>query len=208
MITFYFIRHGETVWNKSGRYQGSTDVSLSDLGYKQAALTKERLKDIHLDSVISSPLDRAVKTAEGIAESHNLELEKNDLLQELHFGDWEGLTFEEIENKWSGMIDKMYRHPDNLRLPNGETFSDMQKRTMTAMKDIISRGDDKTYAVVSHGAAIRSIICGFLDIPLEKSWNFSVHNASITCMTHYIGDRTILTFHNSTEHLNNIKHDD
>ncbi len=201
MITFYFIRHGQTIWNESGRYQGTTDVPLSKLGYEQAKKTAERFKDIHLDGIISSTLDRAFQTAKSINQFHQLEIEKNDLLQELHFGEWEGLTYEEIETKWPGMIDKMYHHPENLRLPHGESFSDMQNRAMKMMNDIIGRGDDKTYVIVSHGAAIRTMICGLLGISLEKSWNFSFSNAGVTCMKHYIGDRTILAFHNSTEHL-------
>ena len=201
MITFYFIRHGQTIWNESGRYQGTTDVTLSELGYEQAKKTAERFKDIHLDGIISSTLDRAFQTAKNINQFHQLEIEKNDLLQELHFGEWEGLTYEEIETKWPGMIDEMYHHPENLRLPHGESFSDMQNRAMKMMNDIIGRGDDKTYVIVSHGAAIRTMICGLLGISLEKSWNFSFSNAGVTCMKHYIGDRTILAFHNSTEHL-------
>ena len=201
MITFYFIRHGQTIWNESGRYQGTTDVTLSELGYEQAKKTAERFKDIHLDGIISSTLDRAFQTAKSINQFHQLEIEKNDLLQELHFGEWEGLTYEEIETKWPGMIDEMYHHPENLRLPHGESFTDMQNRAMKMMNDIIGRGDDKTYVIVSHGAAIRTMICGLLGISLEKSWNFSFSNAGVTCMKHYIGDRTILAFHNSTEHL-------
>ena len=158
MITFYFIRHGQTIWNKSGRYQGTTDVPLSELGYEQSKKTAERLKNIHLDGIISSTLDRAFQTAKSINQYHHLQIEKSELLQELHFGDWEGLTYEEIENKWPGMIDEMYHHPDKLKLPNGESFLDMQKRAMKIMEDIIARGDDKTYVIVSQGAAIRTII--------------------------------------------------
>ena len=66
MITFYFIRHGQTIWNKSGRYQGTTDVPLSELGYEQSKKTAERLKNIHLDGIISSTLDRAFQTAKSI----------------------------------------------------------------------------------------------------------------------------------------------
>lgn len=201
MITFYFIRHGETTWNKSGRYQGTTDVPLSGLGHLQADLTAKWFENIPLDGVISSSLSRASETAEKIAKPHRLDVEKTDMLQELCFGDWEGLTYDEIESKWPGMINDMYHHPELLRLPHGESFGDLQKRTMAEMANIIHRGDDKSYAVVCHGAAIRAILCGLLNIPLERSWNFSVHNASVTCMIHYPGDRTILSFHNFTGHL-------
>lgn len=204
MITFYFIRHGRTLWNHSGRYQGITDVPLNDIGKKQAVLTAQRLKDISFDEIISSDLVRARETAEAIAELHGKDVRVMKAFQELSFGDWEGLTFEEIERKWPGMIAEMYHHPDTLRLPHGESFGDLQKRTMAALKDIISEGDNKTYAIISHGAAIRTILCGLLEIPLDRSWNFSLGNAGITCMTHYIGDRSILNFHNNVEHLEGL----
>lgn len=130
-----------------------------------------------------------------------MNVEVVDALQELHFGDWEGKTFEEIEHYWPGMIEEMYHHPELLQLPHGESFADLQRRTVQAVEEIIDRGDNKTYVIISHGAAIRTIICGLLDIPLKTAWNFSLYNASITCMTHYMGDRTILTFHNFTDHL-------
>ena len=95
----------------------------------------------------------------------------------------------------------MYHHPELLQLPHGESFADLQRRTVQAVEEIIDRGDNKTYVIISHGAAIRTIICGLLDIPLKTAWNFSLYNAGITCMTHYMGDRTILTFHNFTDHL-------
>ena len=99
------------------------------------------------------------------------------------------------------MIEEMYHHPELLQLGHGESFADLQRRTVQAVEEIIDRGDNKTYVIISHGAAIRTIICGLLDIPLKTAWNFSLYNASITCMTHYMGDRTILTFHNFTDHL-------
>lgn len=204
MITFYFIRHGRTTWNHSGRYQGITDVPLNDVGRQQANLVAERLKDITVDNIISSDLSRAIETAEAIAKPHNKKVQIVKDFQELNFGDWEGLTFEEIEKKWPGMIDEMYRHPATLRVSSGESFGDLQKRTMKAIENLIHEGENKTHVIISHGAAIRTMICGLLDIPLDRAWNFSVGNASITCMTHYVGDRTILNFQNSTDHLHGL----
>ena len=137
MITLYLIRHGETEWNKSGRYQGSTDVALSDMGMAQAEKVASYFKDIPLDGVITSPLQRARITAEGIAKSHGMELEIVPALQELCFGDWEGKTFSEIDQLWPGMISEMYHHPDQLRLPHGESFRDCQVRTMAFMKELL-----------------------------------------------------------------------
>ena len=206
MITLYLVRHGETEWNKSGRYQGSTDVALSDMGMAQAEKVASYFKDIPLDGVITSPLQRARITAEGIAKSHGMELEIVPALQELCFGDWEGKTFSEIDQLWPGMISEMYHHPDQLRLPHGESFLDCPVRTMTFMKELLSRGDHKSYAIVSHGAALRTVICAMIDIPLSCSWNMGLSNASVTEIRHFVGennmkDMNMLFSLNQTSHL-------
>ncbi len=206
MITLYLIRHGETEWNKTGRYQGSTDVELSALGLQQAEKTKDYFQSIPLDGVIASPLQRARITAQGIADTHHLPLELVPALQELCFGDWEGKTFGEIDTLWPGMMDEMYHHPDKLRLPHGESFLDCQKRTMAFIHELLQRGDNKIYAIVSHGAALRTIICAMIDIPLARSWNMGLSNASITTIRHYVGeqnmsDMNMLFSLNQTAHL-------
>ena len=94
MITLYFVRHGQTVWNESGRYQGSTEVALSALGKEQAKLTAHWFEGIFLNGIISSSLGRAMETAKEIANLKSMNVEVVDAFQELHFGDWEGKTFE------------------------------------------------------------------------------------------------------------------
>ena len=85
MITLYLIRHGQTVWNSSGRYQGRTDVALSEKGIAQAEKTKERFRTVSLDGVISSPLKRAAHTAKGIAQIHGLPLERVGIMVRWRF---------------------------------------------------------------------------------------------------------------------------
>lgn len=201
MINFYFVRHGETVWNKTGRYQGTTDVSLSELGKMQAEKTALWFRSKTVDGVISSPLERARETAECIAKPHGLEVETMPLLQELCFGDWEGKTAEEIEGLWPGMIEDMYHNPQSLVLPHGESFADCQKRGLEAIRELTERGDNKTYVIVSHGAILRTIVCGMIHIPLANSWNLSFSNTGVTNVYHYPGDMNVLHFLNLTEHL-------
>lgn len=205
MITLYLVRHGQTVWNSSGRYQGRTDVPLSDLGLDQARQTALWFKDVPLDGVITSPFIRASKTAEGIAEIKGLPLEKEDRLKELSFGDWEGKTYQEIEAIWPGMIEAMYHDAGDLQLPHGESFEDCRKRCMEAVKDIIARGDNKTWAIVCHGAALRTIICSMIHIPLARCWNLALSNACISAIQVYPGDMNVLYMLNSTDHLKGMK---
>ena len=97
---FYLIRHGETDWNKAGRYQGCTNIQLNEEGLEQARLLGERFKYLPLDVVYVSPLDRAVATAEPVAASHGLTPIKDDHFREINFGEWEGHTIEELSEKY------------------------------------------------------------------------------------------------------------
>lgn len=205
MITLYLVRHGQTVWNSSGKYQGRTDVALSEKGLAQAEKTVERFRSVHLDGVIASPLMRAADTARGIAETHGLPLETDSRLMELSFGDWEGKTYDEIEKIWPGMIEAMYHDAGTLKLPNGESFEDCQTRCMEAVNEIIQRGDSKSYAIVCHGAALRTIICALILIPLARSWNLALSNASISQVNIYPGDMNMLYTLNDTSHLGELK---
>lgn len=183
MITFYLVRHGETTWNRSGRFQGNTDIHLSSTGLKQAEKTAEWFQDKPIDAVYSSNLSRAVETAGPIADMHHLQVQKADALQELHFGKWEGLTFPEIDERWPGLMEQLIKHPDVISPPEGESFFECEKRTMKFLKKIAEDQVDRSYVLVSHGAALRTMICGLMDFPLKSVWQLSMENASISCIT-------------------------
>ncbi len=201
MISFYLIRHGQTEWNSTGKYQGSTDVPLSKLGEEQAECAAAWFDTIHLDAIFSSPLCRAKKTAEALAARKQMEIQVMPEFQEISFGVWEGLTYEEIEARWPGEIDRMYNEPETLRIEKAETFQEVQDRTMKGIHEIIAKGDDKVYAIVSHGAAIRTILCGMLELPLHMSWHFCQSNANISRIDYYGEGQAWLNLLNSQAHL-------
>lgn len=99
----------------------------------------------------------------------------------------------------------MYHDAGSLRLPHGESFEDCQKRCMEAVKGILQRGDNKSYAIVCHGAALRTIICALIHIPLARSWNLALSNASISQVNIYPGDMNMLYTLNDTSHLGDLK---
>ena len=136
MKTLYIIRHGETEWNKIGRYQGITDVPLNDNGIAQAKACANALKDVYFDRILSSDLSRALVTAETIRGNRNVDITVDSRLREIDFGDWEKLLFSEIEERWPGLIDQMYRQPDIVKLPNGESFQEVQNRAWDGLSEI------------------------------------------------------------------------
>ena len=165
MIRLYFVRHGETEWNKIGKFQGSADVSLNDIGKIQADLTAEYIKKFKFDKIYSSPLKRAFETASKIAEKQNIGIIKDERLKEMNFGDWEGLSFDCIEAKWPGRLKEMYYSPDKVNIPNGETFLQVQMRTKNFLNNLLENEGDKNYLIVSHGVTLRTIFCNLLGIP-------------------------------------------
>ncbi len=169
MNILYFVRHGQTAWNDIGRFQGSTDVPLNLLGIEQAEKAALALMDIHFDAIYSSPLNRAQVTAQTIARPHQLTVQVEPRIAEINFGQWEGMTFEEIERKWPGRIKEMYIHPDTVDIPGSETFADAESRTMGFLNELISANDNKTFLIVSHGAAIRTMP-DTVDIPGSETF--------------------------------------
>lgn len=205
MICFYFVRHGQTVWNLNGKYQGSTDVPLSETGVRQAELAARWFDGKTFDAIYTSPLDRAKKTAEALAVRHAMTPIVMPEFQEICFGEWEGLTYDEIEARWPGAVESLYRTPDTLRIEGGETFQEVQERTMRGMRRLIAQGDGKTYVIVSHGAAIRTILCGMLELPLHLAWHFCQGNANISCIHYYGEHQSWLYLLNSQEHLHPLE---
>ena len=209
MKTLYIVRHGETEWNKIGRYQGITNVPLNENGIAQAKACGNALKDIHFDRILSSDLSRALVTAETIRGNRQLEIKTDERLREINFGDWEKLLFTEIAERWPGLIDQMYRRPDIVKVPNGESFQEVQDRAWSAVSDFLNENnEDETILITCHGGTIRTILCKLLDISISHCWNFSQGNTAIN-RVFYNGmgesDHNILNLLNDTAHVDNLR---
>ncbi len=208
MKEIYIVRHGETAWNASGKYQGWTDVPLNDLGRAQAEACAKRLEEVPFHSIVSSDLTRALETAEAIRSHQNAsEIIRTPALREINFGHWESLTYKEIEAKWPGEIHRMYRNPKDARIENGESFLDVQVRAMEAvMEHVKALPEGKKILFVCHGGTIRTMICAFLQIDLSSCWNFRQGNTAINVF-HYYGDDSpfnAIDLMNDTEHIREV----
>ena len=205
MKTIYIVRHGETDWNRQGRYQGTTDVPLNQVGRDQAKACARALEEVHFDRVVSSPLERAFVTAQTICHKRELDIQVDDRLKEFNFGHWETKQVDEIEALWPGMIHSMYQEPANIRIPGGETFQDLQVRAWAGLKDQIDRAEDgETILVTAHGVTNRMLICKLFDLPLNFAWSMSQGNTCINRI-YYQGmekdQHNILNLLNDTSHL-------
>ncbi len=179
MLEIILIRHGETDNNKNGRFTGSTDVSINSKGAGQAGRLALLLRDDSISSVYTSDLKRCIETAkyikcERVIHSGNL--------REMDFGHWEGLSYDEIKEKYPAEIVKWESDWSTFSIPEGESFTDMSRRVLKEF-DIILKShndaDDKI-AIVTHGGCIRTILGQCITGSIRDCWKFQIDNAAVT----------------------------
>jgi probable phosphoglycerate mutase len=167
-------RHGETAWNAEGRYQGQEDVPLSPLGEAQARALGARLRGVHLDRVVASPLSRALRTAELALGEERLGLLATDAgFKEIAHGEWEGLLAGEIRERDAERLHAWRHAPHEVLMPQGESLQHVLDRAWPALaRATDGLGSDDTLLVVAHDAVNRVLLCRILGLPLAKLWGF------------------------------------
>lgn len=168
------------MWNRQGKYQGQSDVPLTDEGREQARILSERLKDEKIDVIYASDLDRTIETAAIIAKYHDLKVLPAPLMRELNFGIWEGMTYDEIIQKWPQEYNEWQRDPHNKKPPEGETLAELCKRVSKFLKETAREHPDSRILVVSHAGPIRAILSVLLNLRQDFFWKFKISNTSIT----------------------------
>ncbi|MBC7420111.1 MAG: histidine phosphatase family protein [Bdellovibrio sp.] len=179
----YVIRHGETDWNKNSRFQGRTDIKLNDQGREQAALLRPVMQQLQIESVYASSLARAYETAEIATGDLKLTIQKEDRLRETNIGEAEGMTIDEINEKYGeGNLQKWRSYEERLldfRFPNGESKREVMFRLRQVFLDIAQNSNRSSIAVFSHGMIMRAMTFVFsTGIPWEQHvfHNGSVHH--------------------------------
>jgi alpha-ribazole phosphatase len=205
MTRIFLIRHGETKWNKVRKYQGQTDIALSEAGRRQADCLAGRLRTERFAAAYSSDLVRANETAKTIAAPHGLEVRVVTGLKEISFGAWEGMTHDSLIGEAAEEANRFFSQPlPEAKSPGGESFRQLQERMQTSLEEIVSAHPGEDVLVVSHGAAIRSAICAALDIPLSQVWNIRQDNTALNILE-YHGERTVVARINDATHLQEEK---
>lgn len=200
MTKLILVRHGRTLWNSTGRFQGQSDIELSAEGIEQATKLAQNFPVEHIDHVYSSNLIRAFATGEAIAQKFNVPITADSRLSEISFGDWEGLTYDQIHDKWPHEIETMFAKPDEITMPNGESFPMVQKRGVEAMLDIVNKHKDQTIVITAHGGILRTLLAYCLHMPLRYIWTLRQDNTAVNIVTFYDENMNIELV-NSTAHL-------
>ncbi len=199
MTEIILARHGETEWNVAEIFRGRIDVELNENGRKQAELLAEYLSDVKIEAIHSSPLKRALRTAEMIANYHQLEVEIAPGLIDLDFGKWQGLPNQEVKDKYGELYAEWINSPDKVKIPAGESLNDVRKRAIGVVDEIIAKYEG-TVILVSHRVVNKVLICALLGLDDSHFWSIKQDTCGITTFT-YENERFILTKHNDTSFL-------
>lgn len=203
--TIYLIRHAEAMGNIRRTFQGYLDEDLSPNGYAQLELLAERCKDFPFDAIYSSPLKRALLTAEAANRFHNLAIDIDPRLIEINGGDFEGVTFEELPHKFPEEYKVWDETPYLFQAPNGEAMAHVQQRMIEAVEDIARQNVGKCICIVSHGCAIKNYLCYAFGWEhqrmMEVGW---CDNTAISCLELDDQLRPTVRFHNDNQHVGEL----
>ncbi len=177
MTRLILIRHGQTEWNRSGRWQGQTDVPLNPEGRRQARQLAEQLRQERFDTIYTSDLGRARETAQALAEVTGAPLIEDARLREINLGTWEGLLFDEIRRRDGDRLDRFRSQPAGERAPGGEGVLDVQDRSLAALEEIVRRHPRGSVALVSHGLTLAVLKIHLMGLPLDSVWDVEPDNA-------------------------------
>jgi probable phosphoglycerate mutase len=200
------IRHGETVWNVEGKKQGQFDSPLTSLGIKQAKALAQRLTEESFTALYASDLGRAYKTAEYIAARTNHKIFSEQGLRERNFGIFQGLTDEQIKNKYPAEYHSHLADTVNYRIPEGESLRQFYERGTACLENLTARHAGEIIAVVTHGGIIDGWFRYIFDLPLGTVRRAKLWNASINCIVHENAGGWTLHTWGDVNHIKSLRH--
>lgn len=197
------VRHAEAEGNYNRVFHGWSDGVITEKGHLQAARVSERLKGFNLDVLYSSSLKRTMQTAGYISKIKNMTINSTDNLREINGGDWEGQPWDILPEKWPEEYHTWENTPHLHKMPNGETMEEFQKRLIEEIKHIISLNLNKDICIVTHGTAIRALLCYFNSCRLENMYVIKwCDNTAITIVDYEDGKFNIV-MEGDSSHLDN-----
>lgn len=188
----YIVRHGQVEgWERLAVF-GQTDVEITELGVIQMEHLAERLRLANISAIYSSDLRRSAIGARIIARPLNVPLHVMPELKELHFGDWEGLTFSEIRERFSRELDQRKADPVKFQNPgNGESIGHLSKRVIPCFKKILAEQEGNDILLVAHGMVNRVILCDALGLDLAHMFNFHQDYGCLNIIDYFADSRVV-----------------
>lgn len=200
MSRLFLVRHGVTEYNLTRRFAGYSDVELNDEGYQQVEKLRDSLANEKIDVAYSSDLQRALVTAEVICAEHSVDIIACPELRECNYGEVEGLTFQEINERYPEVAKLVVNFNLSLSFPGGESFEEFIERTVKFLDRLDNHELSETILIVSHSGPLRTLACHLLGVGQNCWWQLRFDNASLSIIDTYPRG-AILTRLNDVSHL-------
>jgi probable phosphoglycerate mutase len=201
MTKIILVRHGHVEGISPERFRGRADLALTPEGRRQAEATARCIRASWTPAALyASPLSRCRRTAEAIGRPFGLTPTALPGLTDIDYGEWQGLTPDEVGRKWPELLDTWYRAPHWAAIPGGESLQDVLARTVAALRDVIGRHPTETVVVVAHDSVNRVILLHALDLPLSRYRRLGQDPCAINEIDFSGGEFTVRSF-NDTYHL-------
>jgi ribonuclease H / adenosylcobalamin/alpha-ribazole phosphatase len=194
------LRHGQTAMSVQKRYAGRSDVPLTGPGVQQAAAAAKRLAPAGLGVIITSPLLRAVQTAEEVAAATGAPVVTDQGFRETDFGAWEGLTFAEVRDRWPAEVAAWLADPA-VAPPGGESFTEVSQRVSDGLHRVLAERGRQTVLIVSHVTPIKMLVAAALLAPPAALYRMHLDLAALSAIDWYADGPAVLRSFNDTSHL-------
>lgn len=200
MTRIILVRHSQTEWNREERFRGQADMPLNETGQEQARRMAHRLRNEPIAAIYTSPLSRAIQTAEIIASVCSLDVQVDAAFLDINYGAWAGLSPAEVAACDPETYRLWYTSPHLVHPPNGECLEDVRSRVLYGIERIVLRHPDATALVVGHQVVNKVLLCAVLGLDNSAFWRIRQDNACINIFTIENGACEIICL-NDTCHL-------
>jgi len=204
LIRIVLVRHGQTEWNKFERFRGRVDIDLDETGRKQAEAAAEKIAQWEISAIYSSPLKRTMTTAQFAAARLGLAVQPLEEINDMDFGEWQGLSIEETRRKYSSLFDLWRYRPEKLEIPGAETLEDVRKRVLVAIDEVTAKHEDETIALVSHRVVCKVLLCYILGLDNSHFWQIAQDTTAINLFEIWDGRPSVISI-NDTCHLRDLE---
>lgn len=178
-MRLFLVRHGETKWNREEVFRGRIDVELNERGIEQARLTARALAGVQLAAVYAGPLSRARETARIIAEPHELPVVIVEGLNDLDYGSWQGLSHQEVRERYPDVYRQWVSRPHTVRFEGGESLDEARRRAVAALEEIAARHRGQNVVAVSHRVINKVLLLAFLGLDNSHFWEIKQDTCAI-----------------------------
>jgi phosphoserine phosphatase len=201
MTKIIVVRHGHVDWIAPERFRGRAELALSDLGHRQAkAVARYIAASWNPDAVYTSPLSRCCDTSAAIAAPFRLEPRPVDGLCDIDYGEWQGLTRDQSEERWPHETELWFRAPHLVAIPGGETLPALLSRAAAALREILQAHPSGTVVLVGHDSVNRVLLLFALELSLSKYWHLRQDPCGLNELV-FENDSFVIRSINQTQHL-------